>query len=374
MRFTASVFLGLALLLGVSGVWGQDKNPDPQDAWSYFVLEEVLLRRADDPTLRSPMAIPQPKLILETTEDGKSMVTARVGFEAQKKYIASLELTGPQSSSGDTTALATLDGLSQGSSAQVNLSWILGDAWDIAGKTPKARLSDPNMANKNLANKTLSDYGTPSMLRPSAVAAMGSLPEYNAAVEACQANFPFILPILTVSAKVNREDFQFVNASTLISGNESHTGHQLTASLGGYFKGKLYLGGSYDRGTAFASGRTANLCTPFGSTGAIECRNLVVGRPANQTTEDFKLEIRQLFGSFGLSARITRDLRNDITFVEVPIYFLQKAGASGMELNGGVAVKWRSDTKKYSISAFIGPALSTVFRMVNGNRSSAGSS
>jgi hypothetical protein len=268
--------------------------------------------------------------------------------------MASLEVMSPQSTSGDTTTLATLDGLSQGTSAQANFSLLLR-------KIPYIKYSEA--VDMEQSAGSMLRYGEPSMLRPSAVAALGSLERYNAAVEKCQEEFKEVIPILTVSAKADREDFHFVDASTLISGNESHTGHQLTASLAGYFGGRLYLGGSYDRGTAFAGGRTANLCSPFGSTGALECRNLVVGRPKEQTTEDLKFEIRQLFGSFGLAARLTRDLQNDVTFVEVPIYFLQKAGTSGMELNGGVAIKWRSDTKKYAISAFIGPALSTVLRM-----------
>ena len=87
------------------------------------------------------------------------------------------------------------------------------------------------------------------------------------------------------------------------------------------------------------------------------------GPPKSQTMETLEFEIRRLFGSFGGGAHLTRDLQANITTVEIPFYFLSKMGSSDMELNGGVAVRWQSDTKKFSIVAFIGPALSKVLRM-----------
>src|SRR5436305_8852773 len=127
MRFTASVFLGLALLLGGSRVWAQDQSQTQmtakeRDAWDYFYLEEVLQRSCDDPTLRSAIALPQPKLTLETSAEGTTKVKARVGVEVKKKLVFSLEVTSPISSSGETT-LADLNGLSNGSTADLAFSW-----------------------------------------------------------------------------------------------------------------------------------------------------------------------------------------------------------------------------------------------------------
>lgn len=361
MRRSAPVLLGSALLLLSSPSWPEDNSSWPQEASSYFMLEEVLLRRSDDPTLGSALALPQPKLILETTEDGNTRVKARVGVEVRKKFILNLEVASPKDRSGQTT-LADLDGLSNESTAEVGLSWIL---WNPQADAYKDMLPvDPEDAGTESPMRAYGDPEIGVMSRPSAVSAFG--PEgYRAALRKSQdilksQRSPIFL---TVRAKTGQEEFRFVDASTLASGKESHNGQQLTGSVGAYLHSGFYSSLSYRRGTAFAAGRTANLCSPFGSTGALECRDLVVGPPTKKTSEALEFEIRRLFGSLGLAARLSRDLKNDITEVELPIYFLQKMGTSEMELNGGIAIKWRSDTEDYSISAFIGPALSTVARL-----------
>jgi hypothetical protein len=319
------------------------------------MLEEVLLRRSDDPTLGSALALPQPKLILETTEDGNTRVKARIGVEVDKRIILDLEVASPKGGSGQTT-LADLGGLSNDSTADAGLSWILWNPSAYQEMLPDAGPESPMRA-----------YGDPErgvMSRPSAVSALG--PEgYRTALRDAQDLLKGQRPpiFLTVRAKTGREEFRFVDASTLTPGKESHNGQQLTGSVGTYLRSGFYSSLSYRRGTAFSAGRTANLCSPFGSTGALECRDLVVGPPAKKTSEALEFEIRKLFGSLGLAARLSHDLENEVTEVEVPIYFLQKMGTSEMELNGGIAIKWRSDTEDYSISAFIGPALSTVFRL-----------
>lgn len=358
MRFTVSAFLGLALLLFGNASWGQDWE---DEASSYFVLEEMLMRGSDDPTLRSPLAVPQPKLILETTKDGKTVIKARIGMEMQKKYILDLQVASPTNQSGDTT-LATLDGLSDGTSAEVGFSriiWRERDAWSMLDDA-RERDDSNEPLNKSLM-RFYSD--TDPSTRSSAVAALGST-LYKSAVKTSREHLKSYTPIfLTARAKVGQQEFHFVDEETLRPGDQTRSGHELTASVGAYMRGKFYTSLSYRGGREFAAGRKANLCSPFEGTDSLECRDLVVGVPKERKTEDLEFEVRRLFGTLGFAARLSRDLQKNVTFVEVPIYFMQKLGASEMELNGGVAMKWRSDTDDYSLSVFIGPALSTVFRM-----------
>lgn len=373
MRFTASAFLGLALLLFSNASWGQDWE---NEASSYFVLEEVLMRGSDDPTLRSPLAVPQPKLILETTKDGKTVIKARIGMEMQKKYILDLQVASPTNQSGDTT-LATLDGLSNGTSAEVGFSrviWREGEARsmlnnvlesDDARQGNDARESNDVREGDDADEPSLMElYSRPELsTRPSAVAVLGST-HYKSAVKASRDHLKSYTPFfLTARAKVGQQEFHFVDEETLRPGDQTHSGHELTASVGAYLRGRFYTSLSYRGGREFAAGRKANLCSPFEGTNSLECRDLVVGMPKERKTEDLEFEVRRLFGTLGFAARLSRDLQEKVTFVEVPIYFLQKLGASEMEMNGGVAIKWQSDTDDYSLSVFIGPALSTVFRM-----------
>jgi hypothetical protein len=419
MRFTASAFLGLAVLLGGGGAWGQDQSPtqmtpEEKEAWDYFYLEEVLQRSCDDPTLRSAIALPQPKLTLETSAEGTTKVKAHVGVEVQKQLVFDLVVTSPISSSGETT-LADLNGLSTGSTAKLGFSYfgapwksgaykealekidrVITDVLDKAKriidgpKTPKGKLaeirtitstnpdddkealeeiqrmaadpgddkdgtkaqSEVDAIKKILEKKTrdgkwsMKDYLNPVISRPSAVAALGQK-KYDETLRIWQDHMKHRVWVSNLDVTAEQKEFQVGNtpsASQPAPAKESHTDFQLTASEGAYFMGRFYASLNYSRGTKFKATQTGS-------------------PPKSQTAETLEFEIRRLFGSFGGGGHLTRDLQAKITTVEIPFYFLSKMGSSDMELNGGVAVRWQSDTKKFSIIAFIGPALSKVLRM-----------
>lgn len=359
MRFTASAFLGLALLVGGSGGWGQtggqappppqpDSSPemtqDEKDAWSYFYLEEVLQRSCDDPTLRSAIALPQPKLTLETSAEGTTKVKAHVGVEVKKKLVVDLVVTSPISSSGETT-LADLNGLSTGSTATLHFSrfWV---PWE--SQHYKKALEETKTATADVPDKAeswhLTDYLNPVISRPSAVAMFGQK-KRDEILRIWQDNMNAMedtVWVATLDANAEQKEFQAGNSQPGTA-KESHTDFKLTASGGAYFKGN-YASLNYRRGTEFKAAQTGS-------------------PPKSQTAEALEFEIRRFFGTFGGGAHLTRDLQANVTTVELPFYFLSSMGSSGMELNGGIAVKWQSDTRKFSIVAFIGPALSKVLRM-----------
>lgn len=347
MRVSRSALLCSVLLLFSSSSWAQD--------WaSYFVLEEVLLRGSSDPSLDAATAMAQPTLILETSENGNARVKGRVGVEVGKQLVLDLQVEGPKKS--EETTLASLDGLNDSSTAELGFTWISKNPSLYAS----ARMT--SMSAVKAGSNDLNDYGKKTLIRPSAIEALGA-ENYRVALNDTREAMKDSIPVfLTARAKAGRNDFSFVDSSTLRPGQESHTNRELTAEVGAYLRGTFYTSLSYRQGKTFSAGRTAELCAPFGSTDALECRKLTVGSPTEADIETLGFEIRRLFGSVGFAARIKRDLENDVTGIEVPIYFLQKLGTSDMELNGGIAVKWRSDTEDYAVSAFIGPALSTVFR------------
>lgn len=353
MRASIPALLCVAFLVPGNSSWAQDT---PEDWASYFILEEVLLRGVDDPNLDSARAIPQPKLILESTEEGKTKVKARVGVEIQKRLLVDLQVESPRTSeeSGETT-LASLDGLSDSSTAELGFTWMFGNHVAYA-KEMMEKMSGDMDENRFKA------YADPS-ISPSPMKELG--PDlYQRAMEASREALKDQRPLfLSARVRAGRNDFSFVNPSTLKPLNETHTDRKLTAELGTYLQGRFYTSLSYSRSTAFSDGQTKDLCVPFGNTGTLECRKLTVEPPERKDAEALKFELRWLFDNVGFATRVHRDLEDDVTAIELPLYFLQKLGTSEMELNGGIAVKWRSDTKDYAVTAFIGPALSTVFRM-----------
>ena len=383
MRFKASAFLGLALLVFGSTVLAQapvsaeDEEKKEKDAWSYFFFEEMLQRSCDDPALRSAIALPQPKLILETTDDGKTQVTARAGVEIKKTFVFNVEVKSPRNPSGETT-LVDLNGLSAGSSAKLALSWF---GWDTK-KDYKAIFARMFQSRGEIAGSSLEDPGTgwrmtdyvnPAISRPSAVAMLGQqrTKEMAEAYQKWMRQSDKFIPVLTIDANAEQKEFQFFTPSAgppagLKKTSESHMNHQFTASAGAYLWGRVYSALNYRRGTRFVDGMTKEFCAPSGPASVLNCTTLIVAPPNKRKPEALEFEARSLFGSFGVAAHLTRDLEANVTAVEVPIYFLQKMGSTSMELNGGVAVRWRSDTKDYSLSVFVGPALSTVLRMFGG--------
>lgn len=400
MRFTASALFGLALLLfgDTSRAQTASSTDTPAltneetiraDAWSQFLFEEVLLRSCDDPTLRSAIALPQPKVILEATDDGKTKVTARVGVKIKKTFVFNVEATSPRSSSGETT-LASLDGLSDGSTAELKLSWFgwrspekgiqrMVKGWDDPEPGNEVGKRSPYEAMKTIVSSPtntkwkIEDYLKSTLSRPSALAMLGS-EEYKRIAEIYQdwlkEKHPLI-PVLNVKVNAEQKEFKFFIPTDgppagLKRASESHTNYQLTASVGTYFRGRTYASANYLRGTKYTNGASQEFCTPTGAARILDCTSPVVAPPKKGTPEALEFEARSLFGSFGVGAHLTRDLQANVTVIEIPVYLLQKLGTSEMELNLGARLQWRSDTKDYGISVFIGPALSTVLRMFNG--------
>lgn len=389
MRFTASAFLGLALLLFGDVSWGQTpaqaaatvaaaaiaatEKAEREKAWPYFFFEEVLQRSCDDPTLRSAIALPQPKMILQITEDGKTKIKTRVGVQVKKKVVFNLEVVSPrkESEESEEITLANLDGLSNGSTADLALSWFIWDPpkYIKVGEDAleKALKANPETTDTKLR---IRDYAKGAILRPSAIAALGS-ERYKEIVQEyrnwMKKENPMI-PVLTLKGHAEPEEFDFFLPSAgppagLKETSESHTNYQITGSAGFYLWGGVYSSLNYSRGREYKKGDTKDFCIPSTLTGVLRCETLVIAPPSQKRAEILEFEARGLVGSFGLGAHITRDLRDNVTVIEIPVYLLQKFNVSQMELNLGARAQWRSDTRDLAVSVFIGPALSTVFRM-----------
>jgi hypothetical protein len=387
MRLKASALLGLALLLFGDKAWAQEPPPqtsanspwteDEKKAWSFFFFEEVLLRSCDDPTLRSAIALPQPKLILEATDDGKTTVKARAGLAYRKSLVASLEVASPRNSSGETT-LASLDGLSNGSSAELSISWFrwehgsLENALITIQELPEIKKlrSQKTGTGSDSADPawSIEKYRKPPASRPSAVAMLGGHEAYREVLDAYREEHPTAIPVFTLRTKAEQKEFRFFTPSAgppagLRRTSESHTDYQFTASMGAYLWGRAYSAVNYRRGTRYEDGVTQEFCSPAGAARILDCMTLVVAPPQKGNPEALEFELRGLFGSIGLATHVTRDLQANVTIVDLPIYLLQKLGTSEMELNLGARVQWRSDTEDFALGVFIGPALSTVLRM-----------
>jgi hypothetical protein len=379
MKLTASAFLGMALLLFGNAVWAQEPSAPPVtsqgqppltdeekkkevEAWSQFFFEEVLQRSCDDPTMESTIALPQPKMILQATDEGKGELDVRAGLE-WKKLVTSLEVKSPRKSSDETTTLANLEGLSKGTSLDLKLSW-------FGSKDPSYDEMKKFLGLQADPKGEMTDFMKSVTSRPSGRAILGSTryDQVAAAYRDWMRKKDWFAPVFTLNGQAEQKDFNFFVPSAgppagLKQTSESHTNYKITGSLGAYLLGAVYASVNYSRGTAFEGGKTKDFCTAAPVTGILSCQSLTIAPPTKGRADKLEFEARGLAGPVGFGTHVTRDLQANITIVDVPVYLLQNLSTSKMELNLGAQLQWRSDTRKYAVSVFIGPALSSVLRM-----------
>jgi len=343
----------------------QDPEQKQKDAWTHLVFEEMLLRSCEDPTLASAIALPQPLLNVEVVDNKTIVLKGRLGTEMGKKLVASVDVKSPFNASGETT-LANQEGLFQGSTLDAKLTWFgwkpesayeLIQKWGFEAKREKKQSMETFVTE-------------PAISRPSAIAMLGSetykdlKDEYRKWLREKQP----ILPVLTFKAHGEQKDFDFYIPAAgppagLKKTSESHQNYYLTGSLGAYLWGSVYSSLNYNRGRAYEEGAKKDFCVADSLTGVLSCKSLTIAPPQSQRMETLELEVRALTRSLGFGPHLTRDLQANVTKVDLPVYLLQKLKTSKMELNLGARLQWRSDTRKYAVSVFLGPTFSSVFRM-----------
>lgn len=164
------------------------------------------------------------------------------------------------------------------------------------------------------------------------------------------------------NASVAPESFKFVNADTLAAEpTEKHTSRSVGVVAGIAFKTNTVTTVKYAHEVAYKAGDKADVCSPASSGASLKCSQAVVGPPgAPKTTNRLSFEIKQFFGTnFAVAPRINWDIDDSVAGIEVPIYLLQ---AKDGGLTGGVTLGWRSDTKAFTASAFVGPVLKLITR------------
>ncbi len=149
--------------------------------------------------------------------------------------------------------------------------------------------------------------------------------------------------------------FKFVDAATLGRHEESHDGWAATLS-GGWLpvvSPMPFVAINYSYQESHVSQGKRQICAPFGPPGALACDNFVVGAPEYQRKQLVQLELRKYFpkATAAIGLRLTRDIENSVTGIELPLWIIRDD--TGL-LNGGLAAGWRSDTKAWTLSAFVG--------------------
>jgi hypothetical protein len=166
---------------------------------------------------------------------------------------------------------------------------------------------------------------------------------------------------LTGGARVTyaRGRYDFRASPTLAAEKATHDEYSIKGDFGYKWfvpdqKVGLLFKIAYSREHSFEPQESRNLCIPasIGSSGTLECDDLIVGAPTVSNKNIMSVEQSASFeGNLGYRLKISRDIDSNVTGYDLPLYFLPN-GDGGV--GGGLRVGYRTDRKHATISVFVG--------------------
>lgn len=305
------------------------------------------LTRSADATNRSAVRANTIFTLEGTTKD--KVASGQIGFQ-RGDFSLSLGLKGQLDNSGEST-FADLKGLRNKSTAELGVLW---SHWTIVN--PERLLTAACEQYSVAIAKKLEDINCSllALRRDTSPAGRATLKRILRQID------PGTIYFAGGNVALGREKFKYVNVPDLTARTESHNSWSVTATGGVLTEGGILWAAHYTHEVAYQAGDQAQVCSPVGSAGSLQCANKVIGAPARDASEIIGGETRKFFGTrFAINPRLNVDLREKTTGVEVPLYFLRNSEGG---LTGGVSVGWRSDNKELTVSAFVGQVLGLITR------------
>ena len=160
-------------------------------------------------------------------------------------------------------------------------------------------------------------------------------------------------------AKGGRQSFKYFDEKALSTNTTLKNSYSLSATAGLLTHSDLYLGMSATYQNTFKAGDAVQICAPVGASANQECTALQRNAPAEKLQTILQLEGRVFLvgGHFAINPLLSYECHAATKGVEVRFLFLQDKDGG---LTGGLSTGWRSDTRQYSVIAFVGEKLNLV--------------
>jgi hypothetical protein len=167
-------------------------------------------------------------------------------------------------------------------------------------------------------------------------------------------------PIASVRTDVSRARFEFKDALLNDQAPVTETSHKTALSVGVLTANDVLLAVNYARGKQWKGQDPVEVCEPLQDTAALKCQpDMIIGAPEPKNVHQIELQVKGYIGpNLGAQLLVTHDYEKEAWGYEVPLYFI-KDKADG--LAGGVVLSYRTDTKSFLASVFIGQVFS-MFR------------
>jgi len=170
---------------------------------------------------------------------------------------------------------------------------------------------------------------------------------------------------VTPSLRVGQKSYKFADDANLAN-DKKQDKIAFSAALAGslFFDGPGFLSNGALAGLrvkyekSYKAGPDMQICTPLATSGATTCRTTGAKAPEESkgTIVQGQIAVIPVKG-IGVSLLLSRDIKNDITGIELPVY-LASDEKTGL-LTGGIKLSWESEKKETKAVLFLSHPLGT---------------
>lgn len=284
----------------------------------------------------SDAGIPRPALMFTAAKEDKK-AEATCGFVFGDSVL-DLKVSTPLQEGAEVARPLSLDGLANGASLQLGFSRLV---WPF--KLDEERLAALCEGLGKPDGCDLEDFAGPRKQ------------EFRDAL-----GYSRTLQTYGVKVAGGRNDFKWIDAATLEDRKERHNNWSVGALAGLYDPALGFLAARFDYQGAYEPSDELTVCRPIADTAGEKCQDRALAGPTKTNAAIVRLEWRRflLRSRVALNPVVSRDLKNKVSSIEVPLYFLQNTADKG--LNGGVSFGWRSDQKGLVARVFVGASLGAI--------------
>lgn len=265
-----------------------------------------------------------------------------------------------------STQLASLDGLSTGTTASLSINNIV---WEFGGSevAKKACMRLLQKGKLRKADGTAVDPDASLNLDGEEVtwAAVcgdsGGTHRFNLLQSDQERRLQSIIekqdsrPILfEVAGEVGREDASHIDATTFESVSETNTPFSIGASIGTVLPSGTLMGVGIEYKSVYRAGNQAEVCVPVGTNGALQCRSGPLGMPTSREGAMLNAQVRRFLGSrIGVNPQFQYAVSDGDWAINMPIYFAPDEDGG---LVGGIVPGYDSETEDWTLQLTVGAA------------------
>jgi len=161
-----------------------------------------------------------------------------------------------------------------------------------------------------------------------------------------------------VAAKAGRHVYKFAEPPNYKDAKESRASESFSVVLGRYqANAQRFYTFSIQQVRKYKEQDAVQRCKPTDNPQVSVCNSIAGGAPARQDSTIGDLVVNWHFTDrLGIAPRIARDIKQKVTAVSVPLYFIPSTPKKGEAsfLNGGISFDWNSKDKEFIVAVFVG--------------------